>query len=312
MVGKWDSGRARRFLPPQRGFDFYYGFANTGIDYYTHERYGVPSMFRGNQRIKEEGHATDLFRREALRFIGENAERPFFLYLAPNAPHGASTFDKTAPQVPPEYLSMYGGAKSSRAQYRALITHLDAALGAIFDDLRKRQLENDTLVVFTSDNGGSGADNNAPLRGGKTQLFEGGIRVPMIARWPGRIKAGSTCTQFASTLELFPTFLAAAGAPKPDVTLDGANMLPLLEGAAGSVRSDYFWQRKEDKAARAGHWKWVESERGNGLFDLSKDIGEKHDLSKEKPDVLEDMRSRWAAWRKQMDQAEPRGPFRDY
>ena len=95
LVGKWDSGRARRFLPLQRGFDFYYGFANTGIDYYTHERYGVPSMFRGNERIKEEGHATDLFQREALRFIDEHRQRPFFLYLAFNAPHGASTFDKT-------------------------------------------------------------------------------------------------------------------------------------------------------------------------------------------------------------------------
>ena len=99
-IGKWDSGRARRFLPRQRGFDFFYGFANTGIDYYTHERYGIASMFRDNERIREEGHATDLFRREALRFIDQNRERPFFLYLAFNAPHSASTFDKKAPQVP--------------------------------------------------------------------------------------------------------------------------------------------------------------------------------------------------------------------
>ena len=96
LVGKWDSGRARRFLPQQRGFDFFYGFANTGVDYYTHERYGVPSMFRGNQPIKEEGHATDLFHREARRFVAEHKDQPFFLYLAYNAPHIASTFDKTA------------------------------------------------------------------------------------------------------------------------------------------------------------------------------------------------------------------------
>lgn len=100
MVGKWDSGRARRFLPRQRGFDFFYGFANTGIDYYTHERYGVPSMFRGNERVKETGHATDLFRREAVEFLRANRARPFFLYAAFNAPHGASTFDKAARQAP--------------------------------------------------------------------------------------------------------------------------------------------------------------------------------------------------------------------
>jgi arylsulfatase A-like enzyme len=122
VIGKWDSGRARRFLPLQRGFDFFYGFANTGIDYYTHERYGVPSMFRGNERIKEDGHATELFRREALRFIENNRDRPFFLYLPFNAPHGASTFDKAARQVPEKYTAMYGGGSDWRTQYSGLIT----------------------------------------------------------------------------------------------------------------------------------------------------------------------------------------------
>ena len=108
LIGKWDSGRARRFLPRQRGFDSFYGFANTGVDYYTHERYGVPSLFRNNDRIKEEGHTTDLFHREALRVIDGRGDRPFFLHLAYNAPHSASTFDKTARQVPEKYLRMYG------------------------------------------------------------------------------------------------------------------------------------------------------------------------------------------------------------
>ena len=119
IVGKWDSGRARRFLPLQRGFDFFYGFCNTGIDYYTHERYGVPSMFRGNERIKEEGHATDLFTREAKRFIDQNHQRPFFLYVPYNAPHGASTFDKKARQAPENYLAQYGGELDWKTQYKA-------------------------------------------------------------------------------------------------------------------------------------------------------------------------------------------------
>jgi arylsulfatase A-like enzyme len=311
VIGKWDSGRARRFLPLQRGFDFYYGFANTGIDYYTHERYGVPSMFRGNDRIKEEGHATDLFRREALRFIDDNRERPFFLYLPFNAPHGASTFDKSTRQSPHEYLQMYAGSR--RANYLALVTHLDDAIGAILDRLRRHGLENDTLVVFTSDNGGSGPGHNAPLRGGKGTLWEGGIRVPMIARWPGRIPSGTVSNEFASTLEFFPTFLAAAGAPPPPgVKLDGFNLLPVLEGKAKSERTEFFWQRQNDKAARMGRWKWSDAAKSSGLYDLAADLGEKNDLAKERPEVLAQIRSRWAAWRKEMDDSEPRGPFRDY
>jgi arylsulfatase A-like enzyme len=199
------------------------------------------------------------------------------------------------------------------AQYAALITQMDEAIGALFDLLGQYGLDENTLVVFTSDNGGSGAGKNGPLRGGKAQMFEGGIRVPMIARWPGRIPRGQVSNEFLSTMELFPTFLAAAGArPPAGVILDGSNMLPVLEGRAKSGRTEFFWQRQSDKAARVGRYKWVESREGGGLFDLSTDLGEKRDLSAERPDLLQAVRGRWAAWRKEMDAAEPRGPFRDY
>jgi arylsulfatase A-like enzyme len=311
VVGKWDSGRAKRFLPLQRGFDFYYGFANTGIDYFTHERYGVPSMFRGNERIKEEGHATDLFRREALRFIDEHHAQPFFLYLPFNAPHGASTFDKSAVQETPEWLARYKGKKN--AQYLAFLSHLDDAVGSVMERLRRHGVDENTLVIFTSDNGGSGPEKNGPLRGGKAQMWEGGLRVPMIARWLGRVARDRVSDEFLSTAEFLPSFAAACGAALPKgVKLDGFNMLPVLEGKAKSQRTEFFWQRKNDKAARVGQWKWVESERGSGLFDLYADIGEKNDLSQTKPDVLARVKGRWAAWRKEMDESEPRGPFRDY
>jgi arylsulfatase A-like enzyme len=167
IVGKWDSGRAHRWLPVQRGFDFFYGFANTGIDYYTHERYGIPSLFRDNERIKESGHATDLFEREAIRFIRAHRDRPFFLYLPFNAPHIASTFDKNARQAPEDLIAKYtkiaegqpGGVKAGRggmpiAQYMALITQLDASVGRILALLEQLGLADNTLVMFTSDNGG--------------------------------------------------------------------------------------------------------------------------------------------------------------
>jgi arylsulfatase A-like enzyme len=316
LVGKWDSGRARRFLPLQRGFDSFYGFANTGVDYYTHERYGVPSLFRNNDRIKEEGHLTDLFHREALRVIDDNRDRPFFLYLAFNAPHIASTFDKSARQVPEKYLRMYApeGTKYTRKlEYPALCTQMDDAIGDVMDRLKQRALDDNTLVVFISDNGGDAAADNGPLRGGKTQLFEGGLRIPMIARWPGRIPQNKVNSDFGTTTDFFPTFLAVAGAAPPaGVKLDGFNLLPTLEGRGHSPRKECFYQDKSDKAARVGQWKWVESKKGGGLFNLAADIGEKHDLSAERPDVLAMMKSRWAAWRKEMDESEPHGPFRDY
>lgn len=311
VVGKWDSGRAKRFLPLQRGFDYFYGFANTGVDYYTHERYGVPSMFRGNERIKEEGHATDLFLREALGFIERNRSRPWFLYLPFNAPHGASTFDRQARQEPDEYMKLYEG--QPRAQYLAMVTHLDAAVGRILDKLRELGLESDTLVIFTSDNGGTGA-RNGPLRGGKSTLWEGGVRVPFLARFPGRIPRRTVRDDLATSLEILPTLAGLAGAPLPaGVKLDGFDLMPVLAGRGRSPRTEMFWEHRGNRSARSGNWKWVEFVNGGGgLFDLAADPGETRDLTGEKPQVAKMMRDKWNAWKKEMDEAEPRGPFRDY
>ena len=324
-VGKWDGGRARRFLPLQRGFDFFYGYCNTGIDYYTHERYGIPSMFRGNERTTADRgiYATTLFQREAARFLRENRERPFFLYLAFNAPHGASTFanDPARPgrgvgvQAPAEWVAKYPDLNPTNGvtRYLAAVTCMDAAIGDLLDLLRDLGLEQNTLVIFFSDNGGSGNGGNAPLRSGKGTMFEGGLRVPFIARWPGHIPANTETDEFLSTLEVFPTLLAAAGVqPSPGVVLDGFDMLPVLRGKAKSGRNEMFWQRRLDRAARVGSYKWVESARGGGLFDLSADPGEKTDLSEAKPALLRELQEQFAGWRRDMDAAEPRGPFRDY
>jgi arylsulfatase A-like enzyme len=316
VVGKWDGGRAKRFLPLQRGFDFFYGFANTGIDYYTHERYGVPSMFRGNERIKEEGHATDLFTREAKRFIDQSHRRPFFLYVPYNAPHGASTFHRNTRQAPEKYLEMYGGGLDWRTtQYKALVTQMDDSIGSIMEQIRTLGLDDNTLFVFASDNGGGGGASNGPLRGGKGKMWEGGLRVPLIVRWKGRIQPGVVTSEFAASLELFPTFLAAAGASPPaGVKLDGFNLLPLLEGGGKSERREMFWYRTytNDAGARVGNWKWVSHNGEEGLYDLATDLGETRDLARDRPDVYRMVKDRYAAWWKEMEASEPRGPFRDY
>ena len=314
VFGKWDSGRARRFMPLQRGFDTFFGFSNTGIDYFTHERYGIPSMYRGNERVKVEGYATDLFRREAIEFLNKNRRRPFFLYVPFNAPHGASNLDRVGVQAPDEYYRMYGGLPPTRKQrYQAGTTAMDHAIGRILDELDRLGVAGNTLVVFFSDNGGSGVADNTPLRGRKGRMFEGGLRVPFIARWPRRLPKGIVSDAFLTSLEVFPTFTAVAGGRLPEgVIYDGFDMLPVLRGEADSQRTAMFWQRRSHKAARYKNWKWVEAGSAGGLFDLTNDIGEEKDLSEARPEILADLKTRWRRWRKEMNAAEPRGPFRDY
>ena len=326
IFGKWDLGQLHRFLPLQRGFDEFYGYTNTGIDYWTHERYGVPSMRRGNTPTTEDKgtYATDLFRREALRFIREQKERPFFCYVPFNAPHAASNLERPRPgvQAPLDYIREHYGPydaekphtrQARRKRYMAAVTCMDEAIGEMLDLLDATGQADNTLVVFFSDNGGGGGADNAPLRGGKSRMFEGGVRVPCLLRWPGVISAGSVSREFLTSLEIFPTLCRAAGVEPPaGVALDGFDMTPVLAGRQTSRREEMFWERRGDKAARVGQWKWVESQRGSGLFDLATDIGEQHDLSETKPDVLAHVKSRFAAWAQRMNEAEPRGPFRDY
>lgn len=326
VVGKWDMGQARRFLPLQRGFDFFYGHGNNGIDYYTHERYGIPSLFRGNERTQEDKgqYVTQVFEREALRFVGEHAgKKPFFLYLPFNAPHGASSFGKgtvagkkklaEGVQAPEDFVAKYRGKVEDErlARYFAAVTCMDEAIGRLLKLLAEKKAADNTLVMFLSDNGGSGNGGNAPLRGGKSSMWEGGLRVPFIAWWPGKLPAGKVTDEFLTSLEIVPTILAATGAKAPDgVQLDGFDMLPVLRGEMKSPRKEMFWQRRSDKAARFENWKWSEGQKAGGLYDLSADLAEQTDLSEEKPEILKMMKEKFAAWRKAMDECEPRGPFR--
>ena len=323
IFGKWDLGVHRRFLPLQRGFDDFYGFANTGIDYWTHERYGVPSMFRNNAPTLEDRgtYSTLLFEREAARFIRANRNRPWFCYVPHNAPHGASNLDKADPSihVPEEFRKRYPAPNAGnrrdirRRDFMAAVTCMDESIGRLLDLVSELGQADNTIVIFFSDNGGGGGADNVPLRGRKGRLFEGGIRVPCIVRWPGRLPAGRVCDEFLTSMEILPMLIHAVGAfPPRNVVLDGFDMAPVLAGERPSPRTEMFWQRRGDKAARVGNLKWVDSADGKGLFDLSKDMGEEHDLSGERPDLLQKVQARFAAWKEEMSRAEPRGPFRDY
>ena len=339
IFGKWDLGTLKRFLPTSRGFDRFYGFVNTGIDYFTHERYGVPSMYRDTHPTEADKGTccTELFGREAAKFVKENHDRPFFLYLPFNAPHNASSLDpkiRGGAQASERFLKMYPelaakaayqhatkygkdaqtpNAAMRRQRYCASVTEMDQAIGTVLDLLDHFQIAENTLVIFFSDNGGSGGAVNAPLRGHKSQMWEGGIRVPCVVRFPGRIPAGTVSHEFLTSLELVPTVLQACGITLPkNVILDGYNMMPTLSGKTQSPRTSMFWQRRLDKAARVGDWKLVDAVNGHGLFNLAKDIGEKNDLSKSHPDKFRELQQALSAWQSEMQASEPRGPFRDY
>ena len=342
IYGKWDLGTLKRFLPTSRGFDDFYGFTNTGIDYYTHERYGVPSMYRNFEKINEDKgkYCTYLFEREAIRFLKNHAEdNPFFLYVPFNAPHSSSALDpkiRSTVQAPEEFKRLYPAVEEEFREiprfryaspanvvtpearlrnYRAAVTCMDASIGKMLDVLEKKQILDDTIIIFFSDNGGSGAADNTPLRGHKSQTWEGGIRVPCLIRWPnGGIPAGKVNDAFLSSLELFPSIASASFAKLPkNVILDGFDWWTVVRGEKQSPRQEMFWKRKNLLGARVGKWKWVSmGGKSGGLFDLESDIGERNDLSSSRPEILNMVKSRYQNWLKEMEAAAPRGPFRDF
>lgn len=341
IYGKWDLGIHKRFLPLARGFDDFYGLVNTGIDYYTHERYGVHSMYRNNERTEEDRgtYATYLFEREALEFLDEYAgEEPFFLYVPFNAPHSSSALDpkiRGTVQAPSEFEAMYPEVKQDfqkgsrygkealvptrekrNRDFKASVTCMDVSIGRMLDVLDQKGLAENTIVIFFSDNGGGGGSNNGPLRGGKAQTWEGGVRVLSMVRWPGGdIPSGVENDAFLSSMEIFPSLASVTGSALPEgVVLDGYDWWATLRGESESPRKDLFWKRQKRLGARVGNWKWVDMDgEAGGLFDLSTDIGEKNDLSKEHPEVLEMVKAKFDAWYQEtMIDAEPRGPFKDF
>lgn len=268
IVGKWHLGINSPNTPTERGFDQFRGFLGDMMDdYWTHLRHGQNFMRRNLEIIEPKGHATDLFTSWACEYLTERAaaKQSFFLYLAYNAPHDPI-------QPPPEWLEKVRqrepGIDDKRAKLVALIEHMDDGIGQVLATLDEQNLSANTLVIFTSDNGGllTAGANNGPWRSGKTHMHEGGIRVPAIARWPATIKAGSTTDHVALSMDIFATSCEAAGVKAPDGT-DGVSFLPALLGEPQPVvdRDLYFVRReggllycgKTIEALIRGDWKLV-------------------------------------------------------
>ena len=298
-LGKWHLGIEPAYHPMKRGFDEFYGFLGHGAhDYYDLKRTGVfwNSILRNYEPIDETGYLTDNLGREAVSFIGRNAQKPFFLYLAYNAVH----FPMQAPQ---EIIRKHDTGDPKRDILMAMLECENNAIGKVLDELERRNLDHNTILVFVSDNGGArnNASSNGPLRDYKQSVYEGGIRIPFLISWPGHLRENAVSREPVMFMDIMPTIAAAVGAPLPQGRgLEGRNMLPVLTGkASGPLHDALFWDGGQEKTAiRSGDWKLVNNPGKIELFNLRQDAGEKTGLAAQRPEIVAQLRQKFDAWSK--------------
>lgn len=295
MFGKWHLGDGDSH-PLKRGFDEYFGFLGGAHSYFDagSRRGGV---LRGNEPVEKIEYTTFDFAREAGKFIDKNREKPWFVYLPFNAVH-------TPMEAPEKYLAKFEKiADPKRRKFAAMLSAMDDAIGEVLAKLSENKLEENTLIIFHSDNGGPTAANtalNGPLSGFKASVWEGGVRVPFLMQWKGKLPAGKADDRPVIQLDVLPTALAAAGVEaKADWKLDGVNLLPYLVGDKKDAPHEaLFWRFGAQRAVRLGDWKLTDAGGSTKLFNLAKDIGEKNDLSSQEADKLKQLEAAYAAWNK--------------
>ena len=366
-IGKWHLGATEAFHPQRRGFDEFFGFLHEGhfyvpgppwtgvttwlrtnalppaagprltqgdVTFSAHLKTSEPRydadnpILRGTQPVTEREYLTDALARESVAFIGRHRAEPFFLYLAFNAPHSPV-------QAPPKYLDRFAHLPDlHRRLFAAMVSAMDDAVGAVLQKLREEKLEEQTLIVFLSDNGGPTAEltsSNAPFSGGKGTFLEGGLRVPFLVQWKSQLPAGKTFAHPVTALDLAPTFLAAAettsrrsrreespSSPQtldprpqpptsqslltsaPTASLEGLNLLPHLRGGTPLPSRPLFWRMGRQAAARDGDWKLLRTgDQSWQLFNLATDPAEQTNLAATQPAVVEPIAAAWTKWNHQ-------------
>lgn len=318
LVGKWHLGLPPAYGPLKSGYDEFFGLPFSSMTYFSHKagRPGappaVPALYEGEQPVEREGYATDLFAERAVEFIRRAHSKPFFLSLHFTAPHWPweGPNDKAREQSIRELLHYEGG---SPRVFREMVQSMDAAIGRVLKSLEASGRANDTMIVFTSDNGGERYSYNSPFRGGKGFLWEGGIRVPRIVAWPGMLPAGRVSNQLAMSMDWLPTLLAAAGArADPGYPPDGVDLLPVLLGKTQEFERTVFWRTQDMMAARSGDWKYVRWGEYEFLYNLAEDETENANFKLKNAAVFERLKQAYADWDKQMLPIPPevkRGPI---
>ena len=307
IFGKWHLGYHPRFNPDKHGFDLFRGYVSGNVDYLSHvDQTGVADWWDNSKQITEEGYTTHLITQHAIRFMEDNKEHPFCLYVAHEAPHYPyqGRKDEAERTVGGEFSSR-GSRKDVAVAYKEMVEEMDKGIGRIVATLKRLGLERDTFIFFFSDNGANKNGSNGVLRGFKGSLWEGGHRVPAIAYWRRKIAPGQTCGETTISLDLFPTSLALGNAAVPEGhKIDGVNLLPLLVENKSLGERSLFWAYRNQKAVRQGSWKFVVSSRNQGeeiaLFNLDDDISEKMNLAGKEPKRVRALLDALAAWEKEV------------
>lgn len=305
LIGKWHLGYPPNFGPLRSGYQEFFGSLSGSVDYFSHrDQHGNYDLWQNQRPANATGYLTDLLTDRAVQTIDRAAEagQPLFLslhYTAPQAPWEARGDEARAYQVGPNLLDLQGGNVNT---YRSMIHHMDEGVGRVRRALERNGLLHNTLIIFTSDNGGERFSDSWPLVGGKMDLTEGGIRVPWIAHWPAVIAPARVSRQHCMTMDWTATVLDAAGvAPHKDYPMDGVSLLGVLRGEPEFERNMY-WRTKHrgQRASRLGDWKYLQIDGYAYLFDLSHDERERANLAMHDPGRLADMRRDWLRWNASM------------
>jgi len=301
LVGKWHLGFGPQNSPNKNGFDYFFGFHAGASDYISHtSRNGLDDLYENENAIKKEGYLTDLWMEKAIGIIKTKHEKPFFLNIMFNAPHWP--WQAPGDEHYPDTLDWRNGG--TKEKFAAMMKSLDDAVGKIMQAVDDEYMASNTLVIFTSDNGGESFSDMGIYSGKKEQLWEGGIREPAFVRWPGVIPANSVSQQAIITMDWTATILAAAHAkPDPGFPLDGIDLLPVCTGKKKNIARTFYWrlfQSTQQKAMRQGHWKYLETEKGEFLFNLVDDPAEKIDLKSQFSTRFQQLKTKYVVWEKNM------------
>ncbi len=313
IIGKWHVGSAPAYMPNSRGFDYFFGFPGGGHDYFEIDLYDADpegykaALMRNNKPATFDGYLTDAFSDDAVNFIEKNSDKPFMLYLAYNAPHGPQ-------QAPAEDVARYAHIDNwMRRTYAAQVDVMDRGIGRVIEALKAQGLYENTIIFFLSDNGGPSPYNpddewywngssNLPFRGGKTDFFEGGIHVPFIVCWQGKIAAGTTFDYPVNAIDVSRTAVDLAGGDAlSGRAMEGVNLVPYLSGEREDAPHDaIFWRCEEQWAVVDSEgMKLVNNNRREvepQLFNLNEDVSEQNDLSSKKRKITQELHSKWTEW----------------
>jgi arylsulfatase A-like enzyme len=304
LIGKWHLGSLPNFGPLKSGYDHFWGFRGGGVDYFTHKS-GIANtdtedLWDDDMQIHQAGYLTDLMGDRAVQVIGDYAKagQPFLLSLHFNAPHWPweGPGDEAESQRLKSLMDRDGGSMKTYAQ---MVTRMDMQVGRVLKAISGGGIANNTIVVFTSDNGGERFSDTWPFTGKKTELLEGGLRIPALVRWPGHIHAGTTTDQVGISMDWMPTLLAAAGAePDPAFPADGANLLPQLTQGAAPVSRRLYWRYhfNSQRAMRDGDMKYLKIAGNEFLFNVAEDPLERASLKERQPDVFKQMVQNYEEW----------------